>query len=167
MAIIFETERLTVRHLKSSDLAVFHKMQSNVEVLKYVTPKVLDFEGNKQELLQLIDRYSLPNNDFQIYAIERKTDEQFLGSVALVVTDGEDEIGYRLLPEYWGFGYATEVAKGLLNYCLQIGKDRIVAYVAYENEASIKIIEKLGFEYIEDNFAEDLQLLERKYELKL
>lgn len=167
MTIIFETERLKVRHLVLDDLAAFHHMQSDVEVMKFVKPKVLDFEGNKKDLQQLIQRYSRLDNDFWIFAIERKSDATFLGSVALVKTDGEDEIGYRLLRKFWNLGYATEATMGLLLYCKALNLKEVVAYAAYENKASINIIEKLGFRYIADHFAEDLNPLERKYKLIL
>ena len=47
---IFETKRLLVRKLISSDLNNFHKMQSNLNVMKFVRPEAMTFSENEKEL---------------------------------------------------------------------------------------------------------------------
>jgi len=82
--MIFETERLEVRKLMTIDLDGFYELQSNPKVLQFATGEIKTFEENKTELASLIDRYSLSNNDFWIYAIIRKADLTFVGTIALV-----------------------------------------------------------------------------------
>lgn len=166
--MIFETNRLCVRKLRIEDFGSFHEMQSNANVMQYVRGTPMTMEENKEELPKLIDFYSKPHNDFWIYAIERKEDTTFVGTVALVKDDEDyDEIGYRFLEEYWGFGYGFEIAEGLINYCKKIGLPKIIACVAIKNLASTKIIEKLGFELIGDFVSKDLNIPERKFILEL
>ena len=139
--IIFETQRLIVRKLLLSDLESFHEMQSNINVLQYVRVKAMNFEENTKELTELIEKYAHIENDFWIYAVERKLDHKFVGTCALIKdSNKEDEIGYRFLEKYWKLGYGLEICKGIINYCSFLGIPKLIAYVADENNASIKIM---------------------------
>ena len=163
MELIYETKRLRVRKLRMDDLKSFHKMQSNPNVMRFVKPTVMNYEENKSGLIHLISLYDKPNNDFFIYGVERINDTKFVGSVALVKDEGDDEIGYRFLEKYWGLGYGSDVVNGLIAYCKKSGFKKLMAYVAIENVASRKIVEGLGFEFVENTFCKDLGIPEKKY----
>jgi ribosomal-protein-alanine N-acetyltransferase len=165
--MIFETQRLRIRLLTLNDLDSFHKMQSNPKVMQYADGEVNDFIGHQKELLNLIDKYQNRNNDFWIYAIDHKIDEVFVGTLAFVKDNADDEIGYRFLEEYWNKGYGLEVCKGALAYCRKIGMKQLVAYCADENKASIKILEKLNFKVVERFNTAINQLTETKYKIHL
>ncbi len=168
MQVIFETKRLRARKLLMSDFEPFHEMHSNVNVMQYVRGKAMTYEENRKELPTLIKKYEDPENDFWIYAVERKEDSNFVGTVALVKDDqDDDEIGYRFLEKYWKNGYGFEITEGLVNHCRKIGISKIIANVVNKNEASTKIIKKLGFDFVGDFVSEDLKLPERKFILQL
>jgi len=58
---------------------------------------------------------------------------------------GEGNIGYELAPAYWGHGYATEAARGVLAFGFdRLGLHRIWAECVTENVASAHVLEKLG-----------------------
>lgn len=162
--MIFETERLLIRALDVADLNAFHTLESNAEVLKYATGSVKTLAENKIELTQLINNYKKTDNTFFIYAIERKLNATFIGTVALVKDGKDDEIGYRLIKEYWQKGYGLEVCKGLILYCKQLKMQKLIGYVIDENIASKKILEKLNFTPIAKLINKDLQLPETKYQ---
>jgi len=84
-----------------------------------------------------------------------------------VKDNNDDEIGYRFLESFWGNGYGFEVCAGMINYCRVIKLKKLIAYAVDVNLASKKILEKLNFKIVEKRIAEDLQLLETKYELDL
>ena len=168
MHFIFETKRLRVRRLKLDDFDAFHKMQSNINVMQYVRGSAMTYQENKEELPILIEKYDIPKNDFFIYAVERKNDSAFVGTVALVKDDNlDDEIGYRFLEKYWNNGYGFEIAEGLVSYCKKIGIPKIIACVVNKNIGSAKIIEKLGFQFVKDFVSDNLKLPEKKFVLKL
>lgn len=168
MQVIFETKRLSVRKLLMSDFKPFHEMHGNHKVMQYVRGKAMTYEENKKELPTLIQKYDDQDNDFWIFAVERKEDSNFVGTVALVKDDqGNDEIGYRFLEKYWKNGYGFEIAEGLVIYCQKIGIPKIVANVVCKNEASTRIIEKLGFDFVGEFVSDDLKLPERKFILQL
>lgn len=184
MEAIFETERLTVRKLILDDLEPFHEMQGNENVMRFVRGKPMTYQEDKAELEKLVNSYDKSDNDFWIFAIERKHDTTFVGTIAMVKSDThgettdedalvlnikntECEIGYRLLEKYWGNGYAKEIARGLVNYAQKIGFKRLIACVAYDNPASVKILEHLKFQFMKDFVADDLKIPEKKLALYL
>ena len=81
---IFETRRLIVRKLKISDLDASHKMQNNPKVMRYVTGEVKSMGAHQKELIRLIKFYEKEENDFLIHAVVRKSESEFLGTVALI-----------------------------------------------------------------------------------
>ena len=166
--IIFETQRLIVRKLLLSDLQPFHEMQSNINVMQYVRVKEMTFEENTKELTELIEKYAHIENDFWIYAIEKKLDHKFVGTCALIKdSNKEDEIGYRFLEKYWKLGYGLEICKGIINYCSLVGMPKLIAYVADDNNASIKIVESCYFQFVKKVYDPTLKITETKYELNL
>ncbi|MET2985437.1 GNAT family N-acetyltransferase [Aureibaculum conchae] len=168
MSIIYTTKRLLVRKLIPEDFEPFHAMQSNINVMRYVRGKAMTYQENKEELPKLIEFYDKKDNNFWIYAIVRRHDNAFIGTVALVKDENnDDEIGYRFLEEYWGYGYGTEVFDGLIDYCKSMGLKKIIANVAIDNKASLKIIKNVNFQFVEDFISNDLQLSEQKYILQL
>ena len=165
--MIFETQRLLIRKLNLEDLEPFHQLESNPTVLKYATGEAKTLSENKKELKDLISRYNKHLNDFWIYAIERKSDQKFVGTLALVKDNIDDEIGYRFLEKYWNNGYGFEVCKATIAYCKQRGIKKLVAYCVDENIASAKILEKLKFKIVKHFISDDIKLPETKYVLEL
>ena len=166
--IIFETEILLVRRLKMSDIKPYHEMQSNLKVMEYVTGEVKNEKEHLIELERLISFYDKEDNDFWIYAIDRKLDNEFVGTVAFIKDDeGDDEIGYRFLEKYWGFGYGYNLCKASVGYCSSIGMPKLIGYVINLNVASAKILKKCNFDYVSDGIDSDSKLPEKKYQLML
>ena len=167
LIMIFETKRLLVRKLKLTDLEGFYELESNPKVLQYATGEVKTFLECEEELENLIEKYDEFENTFWIYAIERKSDKEFIGTVALVKTNEEDEIGYRFIEKYWYNGYAKEVCGGLIAYCKLINLTKIIGYVVDENMASAKILKYYNFKQVKKFISDDIGLPETKYELYL
>ena len=165
---IFETNRLIVRKLQMIDLESFHEMQSNPKVMQYADGEIKSMEAHKKELNDLIEFYEKEGNDFWIYAIERKSDFAFVGTLAFVKDKHEDdEIGFRFLEKYWGLGFGSEVGKGLITYSKSVGIPKLIGYVFDANIASARILQKLNFVATEKGIEPETQLPETKYELTL
>ncbi len=166
--IIFETEILLVRRLKMSDIKPYHEMQSNPKVMQYVTGEVQTEKEHLIELNRLIGFYNKEGNDFWIYAIDRKLDNQFIGTVGFCKDkEGDDEIGYRFLEKYWGLGYGSDLCKASVVYCSSIGMPKLIGYVINLNVASAKILKKCNFDYVRDGIDPNTKLPEKKYQLLL
>ena len=166
--IIFETKNLLVRKLLMRDLNSFHAMQSNPKVMQYADGEVKSLEAHESELKDLIQFYTKEENNFWIYAIERKVDTEFIGTVALVKDDkNDDEIGFRFLEKYWGIGYGLEICKGLILFAREVQIPKLIAYVIDVNIASAKILQKCNFDLVEKRIELTSKLPETKYELRL
>lgn len=60
---------------------------------------------------------------------------------------GTMEIGWRLAPEFWGFGYVTEAARAWLDFAFeQLGHDEIVSFAVWNNFRSTAVMERLGMQ---------------------
>jgi RimJ/RimL family protein N-acetyltransferase len=63
--------------------------------------------------------------------------------------DGAVEIAYGINPEYQGRGYATEVARALVEFAFDSGQVRLVcAHTSPEKNASTRVLTKCGFEWV-------------------
>ena len=86
-------------------------------------------------------------------AVELKGENKFIGFAGLKYLEDLDEtdLGYRFMRKYWGKGIATEAAKACLNLGFEtFDLDKIIAMVLPENTGSIRVLEKLNFEYEKD-----------------
>lgn len=61
------------------------------------------------------------------------------------------EIGWRLLPQYWHQGYATEGAKAVLKYAFRkLRLEKVISFTATQNSASERVMQRIGMEKIRD-----------------
>lgn len=70
-----------------------------------------------------------------------KSTNEFIGQCGLLVQTVEDvqrlEVGYSILPKFWGLGYATEAAIKCKNYAFENNhSDSLISIVHIENKAS-------------------------------
>ena len=66
------------------------------------------------------------------------------------------EIGWRLAPEHWGFGYATEAAREVLNFAfVELRLGEVVSFTVPKNHRSRRVMERIGMTH---NPADDFEL---------
>lgn len=153
MKKLIETERLVLREITLADTAEMFQLHSNPDVQKYTGEAVIE---SMAEMKQAIQARSI---DYRKYGYGRwatflKHGMKFVGWAGLAYLPEFDEIdlGYRFLPDYWGKGIATEASQAILKYGFHTLKlQKIIAIAMKENEASIKVMEKVGMEF--DKFA--------------
>lgn len=164
--MVFTTQRLQIRRLTLADLDLFHKMQSDQQVMRYIGGKVSSYQENKKDLENILKFYNTPKNDFWVWAIALKSNRDFIGTVALVKNQkGEYEIGYRLLKTYWRQGYGKEVSNGLIKYAFEeLRLKEIVAYVDKNNITSVRILDGT-FNFIKEIYNEQDNCIDRYYKL--
>jgi RimJ/RimL family protein N-acetyltransferase len=96
-----------------------------------------------------IGETSLAEDDDSLsFAVELKATGEMVGDALLVLVSAEHrtgEIGYVFNPEYHGRGYATESAELLLRLAFEeFGMHRVIARLEPRNEASVRLLERLG-----------------------
>lgn len=151
MEPIFETDRIRVRKFTESDLENLFALHSDPEIMQFSSRRVPESKAETAATLKrLIDIYQrTPGLGF--WAAELKSMGQFIGWFAIGTLPGtsEIEIGYRLLKKYWGHGYATEGARGLLQYAFDVlDLKKIVAISDLGNLVSKRVLGKSGFIYL-------------------
>jgi RimJ/RimL family protein N-acetyltransferase len=81
--------------------------------------------------------------------IRRRAEGDFIGYCGLIIgraTLEEPEIAYELFRHSHGRGYATEAAGAVLEAAVATGRTRLWSTVGSWNAASLRVLEKLGFE---------------------
>ncbi len=164
--MIFETERLFIRKLRKYDIDGFYDMQSNPKVMQHIK-KFMNRSESEHELKRFMDYYKHEDIFFNIWAVEQKSDNAFIGICGVYKNDkSEFEIAYRLREFYWKKGFGTEIAKGLITYCFEtLSLNELSAYVSVQNNGSINILEK-EMELINEFHCEKTNFYERLYKLK-
>ena len=112
----FFTSRLKIRPINRTDGDRLYQLSSNPNVMKHINGgKPL---AKNETQLELQKRLNANTDIFGYWMIESFEDDTFIGWVALKKLDQTEkiEIGYRLLEEHWGKGYAAEAAGKLLDY---------------------------------------------------
>ncbi len=157
MHIILETPRLILRQFTEADTALLVKLNSNPEVLKYLHEPLLESE---EQALHVINTIIFPQykNNLGRWAIHLKSNSEFIGWCGLkyLVETDEIDLGYRLMQEYWGKGYAFEAAKHTVDYGFtHLKLKTIVGRAHIENTASLKILQKVGLQFIKDEVVDN------------
>lgn len=81
--------------------------------------------------------------------------------------ENEYEIGFHLRPKFWGKGYASEAANAVIDYAFTVLKaKKLFAGHNPKNIVSRKVLSKLGFIYVRDEFYAPTGLYHPSYELK-
>ncbi len=139
-----DTDRLAFRKWNAEDLDQFHAICSDPQVMQFVGDGQAWSKARTGQFIQLaID--TLQENGYCQWAVIHKANQEMIGFCGFVNTDTDSEIGWRLAPEYWGQGLATEAARAILKHGIQtLGFQRVIATVQAKNMASIRVIEKLG-----------------------
>jgi len=142
-----ETARLLVRPWETSDRAAFTALAHDREVMKYVhggTPYT------EPEIDAFLARQAsqLEEHDLTMGALVEKASGLVIGvaGVQPLGTSGDLEIGWWLARGVWGRGYATESGDAAMRHVLEtLGRPRVVAIVDPGNEASQRVVARLGF----------------------
>jgi len=158
--LFIETERLLIRPFKMEDIEPSYKMNLDAEVSRYTGDGgvVSKKEIERRIIENVFGDYE--KHGFGRLAVELKGENKFIGFTGLKYLEDMDEVdlGYRFMKEYWGKGIATESAKACLNLGFEtLELNKIIAMVLPENIGSIRVLEKLNFEY-EKDIIEDNQL---------
>ena len=144
------TERLHLREFELRDWTAVFAYQSDPRYLRYY-PWAERREADVQQFVQMLLDYQQahPRYKYQFAVVLAKSG-QLIGNCGVRKESAEARIGdmgYEIDPAYWGQGYATEAATAVLRFGFaQLKLHRIWANVIAENEASQRVLEKIGMQ---------------------
>lgn len=158
--LVLETDRLELRPLTLHDQDLVERLWGDIRVMKYVTDVIAPEQvaGHMQNGTK-----RGAGGRIGIWSARRKDTGAQIGTCVLIPvpideddTDwsvvvpeayppGQIEVGYLLLPEAWGQGFATEICKGLLRFAFELTElAEVVATTDPENKASQNVLQKCG-----------------------
>jgi RimJ/RimL family protein N-acetyltransferase len=157
MAVLYETERLLVRDLTDDDLPALYELHRHDEVMRWL--KSPPSAGVEEERARLEGwRARFPSGLGFLALVERDT-TRLVGLLVLKPFDHLPylDLGWRLHPEVWGRGYATEAARGAMTYARDVlGRTDVAAVTLPDNARSRAVMERLGMTYAGDVVHADL-----------
>ena len=141
-----ETERLILRGIDETDAELIVRWRSEPKVYRYFkSPHQITL---KEHLNWYNNKYLINNDRFDWICIEKKSGNR-IGVFGLYREDDVAEVNYLLAPEAQHKGYAAEAIQGLVNYAAtDWNSKQVVAEIHAENQPSIALVQKLGFELI-------------------
>jgi [ribosomal protein S5]-alanine N-acetyltransferase len=146
------TERLVVRcFVAEADAEPMFRVYGDPDVMRFIPGGAL---SDQVAVRALLERYAEAHQrqGFSSWAVVDQETGHPIGDAGFGIFEptGEVELGYTLARDRWGQGYATEAARACLVAGLgQLVAPRIIAVVDAENEASLRVPERIGMKKIE------------------
>ncbi|KFM99368.1 acetyltransferase family protein [Bacillus clarus] len=148
---MFHTDRLQFRKYTINDLEFYASLWGNDKVMRYIGNGTLK---TYMQCKKSLEEWVLPNykNGLGLFLMIEKDTGIPIGHAGLVrqQVDGKEEIeiGYWLLPEHWGKGYAKEAAAAFRDYGFQALRiKKLISLINPNHPASIFVARKTGLSY--------------------
>lgn len=139
-----------MRRLTLDDAAFILELVNDPAWLRYIGDRgVRDLDSARAYLLRS-PLASYERHRFGMYHVEQKSDGAPVGICGLIQRDTlpDVDLGFAFLPQYRGFGYAVEsAAAAIAEGKSKFGLPRVIAITSPDNDASIRVLEKLGFAF--------------------
>jgi RimJ/RimL family protein N-acetyltransferase len=142
------TPRLILRAWREEDLEPFARLNADERATQYLLHRL-----SREQSDALVERIGahFERKGFGLWAVEAPGVAPFIGAVGLVVPGFSAaftpcvEIGWRLAPEFWGHGFASEAARAALAFGFEtLGLDEIVSFTVPANTRSQAVMQRLG-----------------------
>jgi len=146
-----ETDRLIIRDHIDQDVDSIHILLSDEKAMYYLPDIKTDtLDESKQNLYEAIKESQLQNRVKYFFAITMKETNQYVGEIGYTVTVGCSlgkvvNLGYFILPIYWGKGIVTEAVKAVISYAFNHSDIvKIETGCIKENIGSERVMKKAG-----------------------
>lgn len=143
-----KTKRLILRPWKKEDLEPLSRLNIDPRTMEFLFAPLTREESSAR--LEIYTRH-IEDYGWGLWAVSAPGVSDFIGWIGLWPIGFDShftpaiEVGWRLLPEFWGQGYATEGAEASLQYGFDTLKlDEIVSITVPANLRSKRVMEKLG-----------------------
>jgi len=147
--MIVETERLRLRPWTPADLDPLAALFAEPKFWHFPFGRGLTAEETARFLDRQLDHWA--THGYGTWAAERKETDELIGYIGLSIPHWLPEVlpavevGWRLHPDHWGRGLATEGGRASLDVGFdQLGLDRIISIYMLDNVASGRVMDKLG-----------------------
>lgn len=145
-----ETERLILRAIDPErDFDSWAKTMADERTVRFTDGRILDRALAWRHMAALIGHWQIRGYGF--FSVEEKESGVWVGRVGPWYPEGwpEPEVGWTIMPDHWGKGYATEAGRAAIDYAFEeLGWKRVIHVILQGNERSIAVAKKLGSSFI-------------------
>ncbi|MCH8201780.1 MAG: GNAT family N-acetyltransferase [Proteobacteria bacterium] len=162
---VLETDRLTLRWLEPGDAPFILELLNQPSFLHFIGDRGVGTIEEARKYIRQGPGRSYAEQGFGLYMVELKDDLKPIGMCGLLRRETLEDVdlGFAFLPQFWGQGYAYESTKAVLAHGkADFDLKRIVAVTASDNQAAIRLLEKLGL-----RFERTIRLADDQPEVKL
>jgi RimJ/RimL family protein N-acetyltransferase len=148
--LVVETDRLWLGEFVPEDAQAIFEVGSNPQVMQYIDENRFTSVAEAEAVIRQHPLADYRKYGFGRWAVVVKANARVIGMTGLKYLPdlGEVDLGYRLLPEYWGRGLATEAGQACLRYGFQtLQLSRIIGLVDPANVRSVRVLEKCGLTF--------------------
>jgi RimJ/RimL family protein N-acetyltransferase len=150
MGKILETERLLLRQLEVTDAPFILELVNEPAWLRFIGDKRIKTIAAAQDYILKGPVAMYARTGFGLWLVELKAKRTPIGICGLIKRDSlpDIDLGFAFLAGYWRNGYAFESATATILYGQKsLGLKKIVAVMSPDNQASERLLEKLGFRF--------------------
>ncbi len=148
--IVCETARLRLRHLLDRDAAFILELLNEPDFIRNIGDREVRTLEDARRYIQHGPMASYSRHGFGLWLVELRDSGTPIGICGLLRRDylQDVDVGFALREDHRGKGYAFEAAEAAMRYGQEdLGISRIVAITSLDNEASAKVLRKLGLEF--------------------
>ncbi len=144
---MIESKHLILRPFDCNDLDIVMKLYCDEEIMEYMPFPVLNHEKARELLNRFVTGWEVaPQINYEMAVVDKETSKK-IGRAEITRNYSEESamIGWMLIKSAWGKGYATEIARTLIDYCFhELQVHRVYALCHPDNIGSWKVMEKCG-----------------------
>lgn len=162
---VLETKRLSLRRFTLDDAGFILTLLNEPAFLRYIGDKKVRSLDDARQYILNGPVASYERHGFGLNCIELRESRTPIGMCGLLKREElpDPDIGFALLPDYRNQGLAFEAAEAVLKDASNL--PRILAITSLDNEASINLLERLGFRFekiVRSPNGEQLRLFKRE-----
>jgi RimJ/RimL family protein N-acetyltransferase len=147
---ILTTERLHLEPIDDRHLEGLRRLNSNADVMRYITGKPETLEQTVAFIARVKSCWTELGHSWWAF-IDRASGQLVgAGCIQHIQRDVANplEIGWRLQPDVWGKGYASEAARAMAGFAFDVlATPQLLSVCQQDNADSAKVMQKLGMRY--------------------
>ena len=145
---VFETDRLHLEPLREGHAAELFRLLSDPAMYRFIP------QDPPESIAKLVERYKFletrrspdGEEEWLNWAVRLKGEDVCVGTVQVTLPrDGRAQLAYEIGTMYWRRGFATEACSRVIQALFEQGASEVWAELDTRNEASIALLERLGF----------------------
>ena len=150
MISMISSRRLFIRPITLDDAPFILTLLNEPSFLRYIGDKQVRTVEDARQYILNGPIASYERHGFGLYLVGVRESQTPTGMCGLIKRDElpDPDIGFAFLPDFWNKGFAFEAATAVLQDARErLSLERILAITSLDNEASINLLERLGFKF--------------------